>query len=45
MTQVEELVELKHVQMTFVEFLEGLARLAEKISPSSIKHNEKNLNI
>ena len=30
--------------MTFIEFLEGIARVAEKVSPSSPKFSEKNLN-
>ena len=32
-TQVDELTEDRHMRMNFVEFVEALARLAEKISP------------
>lgn len=31
--------------MTIVEFVEALARVAEKISPSSPTYKEKNLNL
>jgi hypothetical protein len=32
-TQVDELNEDRHMRMNFHEFIEGLARLAERISP------------
>lgn len=31
--QVDELTEDRHMRMNFIEFVEALARLAEKISP------------
>jgi hypothetical protein len=31
--------------MTFIEFVEGLARVAEKVSPSSPTYPDKNLNV
>lgn len=40
---MDELNSLRHVQMSFLEFLEGLCRVAEKVSPSSPFHKEKYL--
>jgi hypothetical protein len=31
--------------MTFIEFVEGLARVAEKVSPSAPLYPDKNLNV
>jgi hypothetical protein len=41
MVQEDELTHPKHFQMTLIEFTEALARVAEKVSPSSPNYKEK----
>ena len=36
MTRVDELSEEKHINMTFVEFMEAVARIADKCNFNSI---------
>ena len=40
MTQVDEITKENFFRMTFVEFLEAFARIAEKLSPSKIGSTE-----
>jgi hypothetical protein len=43
MTQVDELITTKIFEMSFVEYLEAIARLADIISLPSLKFNKKNV--
>lgn len=44
MMQVDELNSPRHMQMEFIEFIEALARMAEKLAPNSPAYKEKYLN-
>jgi hypothetical protein len=39
MTQIDEVASDRHIRMSILEFIEALARIAEKISPSPIGEN------
>ena len=42
--QPDELNSAEHFEMTFIEFVEALARMAEKISPRSPTFKVRDLN-
>ena len=41
-TQVDELTQDRNIRMSFIEFVEALARLAERISPCPLGENIEN---
>jgi hypothetical protein len=45
MTQVQEVTEDRHQRMSFPEFIEALARLAEKLSPAPIGQHYESRNL
>jgi hypothetical protein len=45
MTQVQEVTEDRHLRMSFPEFIEALARLAEKLSPAPIGQHYENYSL
>lgn len=45
MTQVHEVTEDRHLRMGFAEFIESLARIAEKLSPAPLGRYYENLTL